>query len=166
MNLKAFTATTYTKGNNPKEGDICIASNDEVPLVLGEEGKGATAIVISKEDAISFASVKAIKTAIKGYDVSKTEAYIAPCLTFSHTPATRELLLELMDKGYGACCKRTSGVDYLDVPVLVLLQLRKFGIPFENIHITDYDTFENPEMLFSASRGDKEKNVTVVSVAC
>lgn len=42
----------------------------------------------------------------------------------------------------------------------MLTELRRLGVKMENIVIGDYDTYENPEMLYSRLRGDKEMNAT------
>ena len=43
-----------------------------------------------------------------------------------------------MDRGYRAACKRTDGVDFLDLPLLLLMQMRREGVKMANIHIGDY----------------------------
>ena len=43
--------------------------------------------------------------------------------------------------------------------MILFQQLRGLGIDPEHIQISDYDTFENPSLLYSALAGDKEKNV-------
>ena len=92
------------------------------------------------------------------------EVYIGPCLTFSHVHVERALMESLMDRGYRAACKRTDGVDFLDLPVMALVQCRALGVPMANIHIGDYDTFENPSLLYSKLRGDENENLTVATL--
>ena len=99
-----------------------------------------------------------------GLNPAEIEVYMGPCLTFSHTHVERKLLEELMDRGYRACCKRTDGVDFLDLPLLLLMQLRRQGVPMKNIHIGDYDTYENPDLLLSKLRGDEGENVTIAKL--
>ena len=172
-----FTAKTFTKKElRPldveivdsfafkagKNIDLGIETADEVPLVFAAEGMLGVAKV-TLDDAVKEVIKDRLHAAFTQFNVdpAKLEVYMGPCLTFSHTHVERPLIEELMDRGYRACCKRTDGVDFLDVPVLLLVQLRHLGVKMENIHISDYDTFENPDILFSRLRGDSEGNFTL-----
>ena len=180
LETNLFKATTFGIGaSKPKialladpflvkagaEVSIGVESHDEIPFFFACPGVlGAAKIGI--DDAVNGDFRKKLHAAMTQYnlDAKKMEVYMGPCLTFSHTHIERSLLEKLMDQGYRAACKRTSGVDFLDVPVLVLVQCRELGIPMENIHIGDHDTFENPELLYSALRGDKETNLTIATL--
>lgn len=145
-----------------KNLSVAVESHDEIPLIFACPGYLGAAKVDQK-DAVNEAFKERLNAAIvqRNLDPKQIQVYLGPCLTFSHTVVDRAALKELIDRGYRAACKRTNGVDFLDVPVLVLTQLRELGIPMINIHIGDYDTFENPDLLYSTLRGDKENNLTV-----
>ncbi len=175
---EAFLATTYVKGTHlpnfdnladpfqvvaGKSASLAILSSDEVPLVFSVKGRLLGGAKISLDDAVNETFAHRFHAAITQYalDPREIEVYMGPCLTFSHTHVERKLMEEIMDRGYRAACKRTDGVDFLDVPLLVLIQLRQEGVEMRNIHIGDYDTYENPELLFSKLRGDEKENLTI-----
>ena len=175
-----FQATTYCVGNpapdqvplaDPflvvagEKASLAADTADEIPFFFAQ-GTILGAAKITAEDAVNGTFKERFHAAITQYalDPNKIEVYMGPCLTFSHTPVDRPLIERMMDLGYRAACKRTDGVDFLDVPVLVLMQCRSLGVPMENIHIGDYDTYENPELLHSALRGDKSLNRTVAKL--
>ena len=144
---------------------LAIATRDEVPLVFA--GKGILGVAkVGLKEAVDETVLKKFHACITQYDLdpASIQVYLGPSLTFSHTHVDRPLIVNLMDRGYRACCKRTDGVDFLDVPLLVLMQCRHLGIPMANIHIGDYDTFENPQLLYSTLRGDEKDNVTVATL--
>lgn len=175
-----FTATTFGIGSKPVDGvelvdlfsakagkgaTLAIQSNDEVPFFFASNGVlGAAKIDLNA--AVEEVLEKKLHAAITQFNLNpeEIEVYMGPCLTFSHTHVERPLIENLMDRGYRAACKRTDGVDFLDVPLLLLMQCRHLGIPMKNIHIGDYDTFENPSLLYSALRGDNGKNLTVATL--
>lgn len=149
-------------GQNMRVG---VETRDAVPLIFACPGYiGAAKITL--EDATKEVFRDRMHAAITQYnlDPRKIQVYIGPCLTFSHTFVERPMILDMMDRGYRIACKRTDGVDFLDVPVVVLMQCRHLGIPMENIVIGDFDTFENPELLYSKLRGDRDYNLTVATL--
>ncbi len=177
----SFVATTYVKGSplptlpakaEPfivvagKKATVAVATHDEVPLFFAVKGALLGAAKVDLKSGVDEDFAKRFHAAITQYGLrpEQIEVYFGPCLTFSHTHVERKLLEELMDRGYRAACKRTDGVDFLDLPLLLLMQLRRQGVPMTNIHIGDYDTFENPELLHSALRGDNENNITVATL--
>ena len=177
----SFAAITYVKGNpvptlptlaEPfvvvagKQASVAISSHDEIPLFFAVKGVLVGAGKVDLESGVNEDFAKRFHAAITQYGLNpeQIEVYVGPCLTFSHTHVERKLLEELMDRGYRAACKRTDGVDFLDLPLLLLMQLRRKGVPMANIHIGDYDTFENPELLYSALRGDEENNITIATL--
>lgn len=145
---------------------LALETADEVPLFLAVKGKLLIAMSVSAEEAMAEEVKAKLRIPFTQFNVDKkeVEAYIGPCLTFSHTAVDRPTIEKLYDMGYRAAAKRTSGVDFMDVPVLVLMQLRSFGIPMDHIHIGNYDTFENPELLYSKLRGDKKTNRSVAKL--
>ena len=175
-----FRATTYGVGQTRPNGveivdsflakagknvELGLLTRDELPLFFAGDGVlGAAKIDLKAACDETFE--KKLHAAITQFNLNPEhlEVYIGPCLTFSHTHVERALIEEMMDRGYRAACKRTDGVDFLDVPLLVLIQCRRLGIPMANVHIGDYDTFENPSLLYSRLRGDDTDNLTVASL--
>ena len=147
------------------KAQLGVSCSDEIPLFFAAKGVLGAA-KIGLENAINGEFAKDLHAAITQYnlDPRDIQIYMGPCLTFSHTHVERKLLERLMDEGYRAACKRTDGVDFVDIAVLILMQCRKRGILMENIHIGDYDTFENPDLLYSKLRGDKEENLVVATL--
>lgn len=174
---QAFKAITYTKKDvapslsavdkmaltSKKGSSLALSSADDIPLFFYAEGKVLGAMTVSKDAAIAEEAKKDVKTMIVAYNLKPSEVsvYMGPCLTFSHTIVSREELISIMNMGYRACAKRTDGVDFLDVPLLVMLQLRALGIPMANFHVSPLDTYENPDLLYSKLRGDEGSNLTI-----
>ena len=178
---EAFLATTVVKGGHlpnvagqadpflvvaGKGAEIAVSSSDEVPLFFAVKKRLLGAAKVDLDSAVKEDFAKRFHAAVTQYGLNPgdIEVYMGPCLTFSHTHVERKLLEELMDRGYRAACKRTDGVDFLDVPLLLLMQLRHEGVPMKNIHIGDYDTYENPELLLSKLRGDEGENLTIAKL--
>ena len=176
---QSFTATTYVKGNRlpelpplaepflvlPGKGQVLtIPCNDDIPLAFGVRDRLIGGTQVSLEAAVKEEFSAKLHATITQFalNTNEIEIYMGPCLTFSHTHVERKLIEELMERGYRASCKRTDGVEFLDLPLLVLTQCRKQGIPMTNIHISDYDTFENPGILYSRLYGDNENNYTII----
>ena len=149
-----------------KNVSIGVLSSDEIPLFFAVKGMLLGGAKISQECAVKGTFKASLHATFTQYNIqgNQVEVYMGPCLTFSHTLVERKLIEQLMDQGYRIAAKRTDGVDFLDVPILVLAQLRELGIPPENIHIGDFDTFENPDLLFSKLRGDKEENLSIAQL--
>lgn len=176
--LDGFKAVTYTLGNTPankgkgksvtarKHDPVVVETADEVPLIFYVKDRVLGALSISKEQAIALEAKKQVKTTLVAYSVDPNDVYVylGPCLAFSHTNVSREAIIEIINLGYNAVAKRTDGIDFLDVPLLVLLQMRELGIPMKNIYVSPYDTFENPDMFYSQLAGDKEKNITIATL--
>lgn len=171
-------AVTYVKGNErpvvltnpvpvfaPGES-VSLLSHDEIPCFLAEKGKFLAGFVIDRNEALMGTKKEEISRLLEDVkaDKQQVEVYFAPCLTFSHIIVSEEEIQEAMEKGYQPACKRTDGIDFLDVPLILLMQLRSLGIPMENIHLSRFDTFENPSLLYSSLNGDKEYNVTVATL--
>jgi copper oxidase (laccase) domain-containing protein len=142
-----------------------LATADEIPFVYYFPAlKIYGAAKVTKDEAlkeIPYFKMKDLMAqyGLKGEDV---RIYLGPSLTFSHTLVERSVIVSLMEKGYRSACKRTSGVDFLDVPMLVVTMMRKLAIPFKNIHLDNHDTFECDSLLYSALRGDVKANPIIL----
>jgi copper oxidase (laccase) domain-containing protein len=157
---KSISDFGYTKDRTP----LILHSADEIPCFFYVKEKILGAAVLDQAKILNEFLLQKLGALIQEekLDPQTLVVYFGPCITFSHTPMDREDQIKLMDRGYGAACKRTDKVDFFDGPVMALLQLRKLGIPMANIHISDYDTFENPDLFYSHARKDDAKtNVTV-----
>ncbi len=155
-------------GATAKKGQVLtMFVADELPLVIYEsDGRACALASYKKEELLSNKLIKDIKAFAIAYGVPlpSLKVYIGPTLTFSHVLVTREELLHAIEMGYRAAAKRTSGVDFLDLPVMAILELRSLGIPFQNITPSGYDTFEGEEIFYSELRGDEEKNEIYVEL--
>lgn len=177
----ALRITTFTKNEKPPffvpipNGDLAVSNNkpllllaaDDIPFVFYVKGRNMFgAMAISKQDTFDEKLLHTMKALIenKNLNVKDVYCYLGPSLTFSHVEISREALLSLIQKGYRSAAKRTSGVDYADLPVMNVVMLRKIGIPFQNIHIDGYDTYEASALLYSKHRGDEKKNPTLVEL--
>lgn len=169
---------TYVKGNHvdpsvkpvdfffgQERFPLAIEAHDEVPCFFIHKDGYFGAIKISKKDAISDKIINDLGQALKdnGLHGEDLEVIMGPSLGFSHTPVESEELEAVLPKYRGAC-KITSGVNYLDIPLMCFLQFRALGVHMANIHCSDYDTFENPSLLYSKTRGEEEENVTLATL--
>jgi copper oxidase (laccase) domain-containing protein len=152
---KTVTDFGYVKDRTP----LLVETADEVPCFFFVKKKLLGAAVLSEERTLKEFLKEKLGALIKteGLNPKDLLVYFGPCITFSHCPASREYQLDLMKRGYGPACKRTDKVDYVDYPVMNVLQLRALGIPMANIYISDYDTFENPDLFYSHARKDDAK---------
>ncbi|OPZ37208.1 MAG: Multi-copper polyphenol oxidoreductase laccase [Tenericutes bacterium ADurb.BinA155] len=152
---KSIADFGYVKDRTP----LLLETADEVPcfFYIPKKLLGA-ALLTEKRTLDEFLKAK-LGELIKAEKLDPKEivVYFGPCITFSHCPVSREFQLALMKRGYGAACKRTDKVDYVDYPVLNLLQVRALGIPMTNIYLSDYDTYENPDLFYSHARKDDQK---------
>lgn len=145
-----------------------IWAHDEIPFVyyvptLGLFG-GTT---INKEEALSNKVYHLMQSLIKdnNLDPSLIYCYLGPALTFSHFPLTHNEASTFVTKGCEAAVKgNNTATFFYDPQMMNLLQLRKIGIPFLNITMETIDTFECEPILYSALRGDKEKNPTIIKL--
>lgn len=121
---------------------------------------------LSKEGTLNEEAKKRMHEVIVQYNLDPRDiaVYLGPSLTFSHTLVDRPTLLKIMAMGYRAAAKRTSGVDFFDVPVMNVLMLRHLGIPAENIVVDAHDTFECDSLFYSKLRGDKGLNPSVIEL--
>lgn len=169
---------TYTKANRAPEGGnpvtsfvygnkpLRLLSNDDIPFIFCYDGKLLGGMKINLDDTLGEKLYQEMSKLIKGKKLApeKFVCYFGPAIGFSHISVTRELQMELIEKGFQLACKRTSGEDYLDLGVMNLLMLRKLGIPMLNIHISDYGTADDPKLLYSQSNGEEKENVTIATL--
>jgi copper oxidase (laccase) domain-containing protein len=177
LRLETYTkeAVSYPAGEEVADFSVTALSHhplvvktaDEVPFFFYDKKAHLIgAAKLSKEETLKeYLKTKMheimVQYNLQGEDIV---AYLGPALTFSHTLVDRPTLLKVMDMGYRAAAKRTSGVDFFDVPVMNVLMLRKLGIPAENIFIDAHDTFECETLLYSKLRGDKKENPSVIEL--
>src|SRR5574344_2100301 len=159
--ITAFSVTALA------QHPLLIKTADEVPFFFYDQKAhligGAP---LSKEGTLKEELKKRMHEVMVQYNLNPDDivVYLGPSLTFSHTLVDRPTLLKVMDMGYRAAAKRTSGVDFFDVPVMNVLMLRKLGIPAANIFIDAHDTFECDSLLYSKLRGDKKENPSVIEL--
>lgn len=150
-----------------KGAALAIRTADEVPFFFSYKKKplvgGGS---YDMEKALDDNLKKDLGALIEEQKLNPSDiyCYFGPALTFSHYPVERDVLEKAIALGYRASAKRTSGVDYLDVPLLLILQVRALGIPFENISTCPYDTFESEGVYYSALRGDTKKNFSYIKL--
>lgn len=80
--------------------------------------------------------------------------HLGPALTFSHCllEKTPEEFIKTYGEDFLKGMKSTSGVHFLDVPLLNVIQARDAGIPSTHISVYDGCTFENESLFFSYKR--------------
>lgn len=140
---------------------------DEVPFVFYDHNAKLFGLgKLTKEETLNEFLLKKMHQIMVQYNLKSDDivCYFGPSLTFSHVVVDRPTLLRIMDMGYRAAAKRTSGVDFFDVPIMNFLMLRKLGIPAANITIDAHDTYECDQLLYSSLRGDSKKNPTLVEL--
>lgn len=177
IRIETYTkeATSFPSGEEVNDFKVTALANhpllvktaDEVPFFFFDfKAHLIGAAVLSKEETLKEYLKEKMHGVMVQYNLNPEDiiAYLGPALTFSHTLVDRPTLLKVMDMGYRAAAKRTSGVDFFDVPVMNVLMLRNLGIPAKNIYIDAHDTFECDSLLYSKLRGDKKENPTVIEL--
>ena len=161
LNVNPVSSFAFGKEREP----LALSTHDEVPCFFVHEDGYFGAIKVNFEEAIGGKIPELVGKALSenGLSGDKLHVIMGPCLTFSHTPVSEETYVEVA-KVYRGACKGTSGVFYIDVPFICLLQFRALGVKMENIRIGDYDTYENPSLLYSALREEHEENVTLATL--
>ena len=170
---------TYVKGNQvapnvepipsfafgKEKAPLALSHHDELPCFFYHEDGYFGAIKVNFEEAVNGKILDLVGKALteNGLAGEKLHVIMGPCLTFSHTPVSEETFAEVA-KTYRGACKGTSGVYYVDVPLICLLQFRSLGAKMENIRIGDYDTFEDPSLFYSKAREEEEENVTLATL--
>ncbi|MFA5485765.1 MAG: polyphenol oxidase family protein [Bacilli bacterium] len=80
--------------------------------------------------------------------------HLGPALSFAHRLISKERAETLAALG-GDIQKAVKGTHpqyFLDLPLLNILQLRRVGIPFENITFSEECTYENNDRYFSYAK--------------
>jgi copper oxidase (laccase) domain-containing protein len=101
----------------------------------------------------------AIDQLVKETNIQAVEfiAHLGPSIDFAHHPITEARKIELLisNPGYGPIIKKIGGTSYLDIPLLNYMQLVDAGLKPNNIHVSNLDTFSNPNDFFSFDRDQK-----------
>lgn len=155
--FKNFSISYFGKGESvPEKGDFIIKTNSGVTLFFAKNGKFIKGASYSQDDLLSE------KLTADLNNIDADEAIFGPSFGFSFNPVEASLLEDLLSKGYRLCCKKTNGVNYLDLPLLAYEQLINKGYKPNNIHLSDIDIMED-ENFYCDKKGDKELNTCVVS---
>ncbi len=155
--------TVTVKKNHP----LILRTADEIPFFFYAPKAhliGATPLTF--DDTLAETLLKDLPDFLAKFNVHPEDlvCYFGPSLTFAHVPVERDVLLSVMAHGYRAAAKRTFGVDYLDLPIMNFLMLRRMGVAANNIYLDAHDTYECSELLYSASRRDKRKNLSLIEL--
>jgi YfiH family protein len=101
----------------------------------------------------------AINQLVKETNIHPEEliAHFGPSLDFAHHPISEPRSVELLKSNpdYGAIIKKIGGTSYLDIPLLNYIQLVDAGLTPSNIHVSNLDTYSNPNDYFSFDRDQK-----------
>ncbi len=144
---------------------IALETADEIPFILfNKRDNEFAALKIDLEDSLNEKLLKEISVIAKKEDPNYLYCYFGPSLTFANVPVSRNIIKKAMDLGYKAAVKKTNNVDYLDLQVINVEMLRKVGIPFKNMTISNFDTFEMEPYLYSKKRGDAKNNITTIEL--
>lgn len=99
---------------------------------------------------------KSLTYIIKEEHIDPNDIYVhlGPALTFSHCSLdmTPEEFIQIYGEDFLKGMKSTSGVHFLDVPLLNVIQARDAGIPSINISVYEGCTFESEALFFSYKR--------------
>ena len=181
MSLKGLNVHTFLK-NNPfettsketikdinldfKDKVIYAQAADEVVLCIKLGDAGVGFIKSDLASSIAEEPLHILEKVIKERNVEPKDiiVIIPPCLTFSHNPVDEATAKKVVDLGYFPAAKGTSSTLFIDTPLLNVLQLRKLGIPFDNILISSMDTYENPDLFYSKARGNDHQNLIEISI--
>lgn len=150
-----------------KRHPLILETADEIPFFFFDKKAHLIgADRITKEDTLAESLKKDMHRVMVQYNLLPADIviYMGPSLTFSHTVVERSILLKVIEMGYRAAAKRTSGVDFFDVPIMNFIMLRNLGIPAKNIYLDAHDTFECDKLFYSQLRGDKKKNLSIIEL--
>lgn len=165
--LKKVTGENIISGKLPNsiafytfEKDVAlgVTHSDSIPLFFHSKELGLNGVIqLSKIETLNLVTTKVLKELKEkeNVDVSKIEFYLAPSITFSHVIINDDLRAKVAKLGFSKATKKTDGVLFLDLIVFNVLELRNFGVPFSNIHVSEYCTFENSSLFFSETRDGK-----------
>jgi len=136
---------------------IGIFHADCVPVFLYAKKAGLIAIIhAGQAGTLKGITEKSIRHLIdkEGVSADDIHAYLGPSLTFSHNTINAEMKASVIALGedYIRSLKETNGETFLDIPLINFIQLRRAGVPSLNITMSEYCTYENKELFFSAKR--------------
>jgi len=133
---------------------------DCVPVFLFDKVKKWVAIIhAGTPGSLNRITEKSVRHLIEreGSNPKDIRAYIGPALTFAFHPiaeAERDAILA-QNPDFFYALKRSDGINFLDVPLLNVGQLRHMGVPSANITASGIDTYSNPNEYFSYARDKK-----------
>jgi polyphenol oxidase len=84
-------------------------------------------------------------------------AHLGPSIDFAHHPISETKKNELLKSNpdLGAIIKKIGGTYYLDIPLLNYVQLVDSGLKPNHVHVSNLDTYSNPNDYFSFDRDSK-----------
>ena len=133
---------------------------DCCPIFISSKSGHLVGIVHAGEKG-TFKKVlfKSLSTIINNENINPEDllVHIGPSLTFSHrivNLSAKEMVEKYGDE-YLVAFKITSGVSFIDLPLINYLQAREANIPSKNISVYDGCTYENEDLFFSHSRENK-----------
>jgi polyphenol oxidase len=139
---------------------LAIFHADCVPVFILHKHLPLVAIIhAGTEGSLKKVTELSIKQLVKETGVAATDliAILGPSLDFAHHPITlarQEAVLQ-MDTRYQHVIKKIGDQRFLDIPLLNYIQLVDAGLKPNNIHVSNLDTFSNPNEYFSFDRDNK-----------
>lgn len=144
----------YTK---EKELLLGVYHADCVPIfVYVPKHKIVGVIHAGEEGTIKNITGKFIEILVQKEKVNPKEIYalIGPSLSFSYRLISKEKADEYAKMGGDVtkAIKGTTGKYFIDLPLLNFLQLRKLGVPIQNIDLSDECTYMQSDEYFSYAK--------------
>ncbi len=132
-----------------KAGEIAILAKEECVVMLASGGHVAAG-KYTKADGLKDKIEEDFRSYFTATEEKPGESHavVFAGKTFTHIEAEAGDYETLERLGYLEAGKITGGVDYVDLPVLALLSLRKLGLKTENIEVLPYDVAEFPDTLY------------------
>jgi YfiH family protein len=136
---------------------LAVFHADCAPVFLYTKDHTLACIIhAGKEGSLHHITLRTIQTIIEkeGVDPKNLMAHIGPSLDFSYHPISLEEVDKIlsMNNNFSQVIKLISGIFYLDIPLLNYMQLIDAGIPLEQIHVSNIDTYSDPQRFFSYQR--------------
>ena len=134
---------------------LAVFHADCVPVFIHVPGKRLVMIIHAGEiGTLKEITYKAIKQLEKNEKINpkRVHAHIGPARTFMNYPTNEETIKRVLELGYNAGAKRSSGTLFIDTQVINYEQLRKAGVPQKNITMTAHCTVERPDLFYSHYR--------------
>lgn len=136
--------------------NLAIYHADCVPVFIYVPNHNIVGIIHAGEQG-SVGNITGIlvqKLLLEGVKPAEIYAHIGPAASMGHRVITKERAFELAALGGDIirAIKATEPQYFIDLPLLNTLQLRRLGVPLDNISYSNICTYQNNDQFYSYAR--------------